>query len=249
MASTIGIGRRRLSAACFVLLAACGSGGTAPDPGSGGSTGVGASGGAGGQGGRGQSANGGGGAVPVDLPSCGDIPDCGGDPEGTWAVESGCLNVLRSFYTEPGCEDMLSAATVEASGTYIFLQGTITYDLDLIVHQELSVSDACARSGTGFNTAREACTTLEASYASTASVDSATCSVAANGRCECSLTYLPQHWLDSGLYEIRSNRIYDAGGSGSEFCIADDTMSFYLENVSDPPAPGDTGILLELGRN
>src|SRR5688572_1284105 len=123
MASTIGIARGRLSAAWFVLLTACGSGATAADPGSGGRAGSGASGGAGGGGGSGQSANGGGGAVLVDLPSCGDIPDCGGDPEGEWTVESGCLNVLRSFYTDPGCEDMLSAATVDATGTFIFLEG------------------------------------------------------------------------------------------------------------------------------
>jgi hypothetical protein len=249
MASTVGIARGRLSAWCFgLLLAGCGSGGTAGEPSSGASAGTGANGGAGG-GGGGQSANGGGGAVPVELPSCGDIPECGGDPDGEWTVEAGCLNVLRSFYTDAGCEDILAGATVDVSGTYIFLEGTITYDLDLTVHQELSVSDACARSGTSFNTAREACPTLEASYASNATVDSATCSVATNGRCECSLTFAPQHSLDSGVYEIRDNRLYDASGSGSEFCITGDTMSLYLENVSDPPAPGDTGILLELSRN
>jgi hypothetical protein len=185
----------------------------------------------------------------VELPSCGDIPDCGGDPDGEWSVEAGCLNVLRSFYTDPSCEDMLAEATVDASGTYIFLEGTLTYDLDLVVHQRLSVSDACARAGTGFASAREACRTLEESYASNRSVESATCSVATSGRCECELTFLPQHWLDSSIYEVRSNRLYDANGSPSEFCVNGDSMSLYLEDVSDPPAPGDTGVLLELQKN
>jgi hypothetical protein len=187
--------------------------------------------------------------APIELPSCGDIPDCGGDPDGRWSVEAGCLNVLRSFYTDPDCPDILTAATVDASGSYVFLEGTITYDLDLIVHQELSVSDACARSGTNFDTARAACSTLEANYAATPSVDSATCSVAATGRCDCSLTFAPQHWIDSGVYEVRGGSLYDASGSGSEFCVTDDRLSLYLENVSDPPAPGDTGILLELTRD
>jgi hypothetical protein len=246
MASTIGRARGWVCASC-VLLAACGSGGTAPDPSSGG---AGASGGAGGTGGTGggQSANGGGGAVPVELPSCGDIPDCGGDPEGEWTVEMGCLNVLRSFYTDPDCEDMLAGATVDASGSYTFLLGTITYDLDLTVHHQLSVSDACARSGTSFNTARAACPTLEATYASNSSVDAATCSVAANGRCECSLTFAPQHAIDSSVYVVDDGRIVYGNGPGSEFCVTGDTMSLYLENASDPPAPGDTGILLELSK-
>jgi hypothetical protein len=245
MASTVGIARGRVHAMGFLLLVACGSGGTAADPGSGGAGGTGPSGGSGG----GQSASGGGGAVPVELPSCGDIPDCGGEPDGEWTVESACLNVLRSFYTDPGCEDMLAEATVDASGSYVFLEGTLTYDLDLVVHQRLSVSDACARSGTGFGSAREACATLEESYADNSTVASATCSVATNGRCECELTFLPQHWLDSSVYDIRNDRLYDANGAPSEFCVNGDTMSLYLEDASDPPAPGDTGVLLELGKD
>jgi hypothetical protein len=249
MASTVGIAGRRTAFWCAVLLlAGCGSGGTAGEPSTGGTGSAAGRGGSAGSGG-GQSANGGGGAVPVKLPSCGDIPDCGGDPEGEWTVTSGCLNVLRSFYTDPGCEDILVGATVDASGSYYLLDRSITYDLDLVVHQELSVSDACARSGTSFDTARAACPTLERTYASNATVDEATCSVATNGRCECSLTFAPQHWLDSGVYEVRGGQLFDAGGNGSEFCVTGDTMSFYLENVSDPPAPGDTGILLELGKN
>lgn len=248
MASTVGLARGWSYAACLLLAAACGSGGTATSPSSGGSGGAGANGGSGGTGG-GQSANGGGGAVPVELPSCGDIPDCGGDPDGEWTVETGCLNVLRSFYTDPGCEDIMAEATVDAAGTYIFLEGTLTYDLDLVVHQKLSVSDACARSGTSFNTARQACPTLEANYADNSSVDEATCAVTTSGRCECDLTFAPQHWLDSSVYEVRSRQLYDGSGQGSEFCVAGDTLSLYLENASDPPAPGDTGILLELSRN
>lgn len=244
MASTLGIARGTRYAACLLLLAACGSGGTAPDPGSGGSAGGGMGGGAGSD----QGANGGGGAVPIELPSCGDIPDCGGDPEGEWSVSAGCLNVLRSYYTDPGCEDMLAGATVDASGNYIFLEGTITYDLDLIVHQELSVSDACARSGTSFDTARAACPTLEATYAGNATVDAATCSVAENGRCECSLTFAPQHWLSSSVYDVQGGALYDTNGDASEFCVSGDTMSIYLEDVSDPPVPGDTGVLLMLTR-
>jgi hypothetical protein len=224
----------------LLLVLSCGSGASRSD-GVGGSA---ATGGA--SGGGGQSASGGGGAVPVDLPSCGDLPDCGGDPDGEWTVAAGCLNVLRSFYTDPGCEDMLADATVEASGTYIFLEGTLSYDLDLIVHQRLSVSDACARSGTGFGSARDACSTLEESYAENSTVASAACSVATTGRCECELTFLPQHWLDSSVYEIRNDRLYDGNGSPSEFCVSGNGMSLYLEDASDPPAPGDTGILLEL---
>jgi hypothetical protein len=247
MASTVGIWRGSVHALGLVLMMACGSGGTAADPGSGGAGNSGATGGAGG--GGGQSAAGGGGAVPVDLPSCGDIPDCGGDPNGEWSVASGCLNVLRSFYTDPGCEDILAEATVDASGTYVFLEGTLTYDLDLVVHQRLSISDVCARSGTSFGSAREACSTLEDSYASNATVESATCSVATSGRCECELTFLPQHWLDSSIYELRNDRLYDANGLPTEFCVSGDTMSLYIENASDPPAPGDTGVLLELRQN
>lgn len=241
MARTVGIARGWRHAASCLLITACGSGGTAPDPGTGGASG--------GSGGSGQSANGGGGAVPVELPSCGDIPDCGGDPDGEWSVQAGCLNVLRSFYTDPGCEDILAEATVDASGTYIFLEGTLTYDLDLTVHQRLSVSDACARSGTSFNTAREACSTLERTYAANSTVTEATCAVATNGRCDCALTFQPQLWLDSSVYQIRNDQLIDGSGMGSEFCVAGETMSLYLENVSDPPAPGDTGVLLELGRN
>jgi hypothetical protein len=247
MASAVRFASGWLHALGLVLVAACGSGGTAPDPGSGGAGGTGASAASGG--GAGQSASGGGGAVPVDLPSCGDIPDCGGNPDGEWSVASGCLNVLESFYTDPGCEDMLAEATVDASGTYVFLEGTLSYALDLVVHQRLSVSDACARSGTSFGSAREACATLEASYASNSTVESATCNVAANGRCECELTFLPQHWLDSSVYEIRSDRLYDANGSPTEFCVSGDSMSLYLEDASDPPIPGDTGVLLELRRD
>jgi hypothetical protein len=245
MTGRIGIARGRLYAAAL-LLAACGSGPTLGPPGTGGTGGSGR-GGAGGS--SGSNAGGGSGSAPVELPSCGDIPDCGGDPDGQWSVQAGCLNVLRSFYTDPACQDILTAATVDASGSYVFLEDTVTYDLDLIVHQELSVGDACARSGTSFDTAREACSTLEANYAATPSVDSATCSVADDGRCDCSLTFAPQRWIESGVYEVMDGRLYDASGSGSEFCVTGDTMSLYLENVSDPPAPGDTGILLELTRD
>src|SRR5688572_27363801 len=95
------------SVAATLGLLACGGPGT-PDtsPGHG----------SGGSGSGGTNASGGTGAVMAMLPTCGPVPDCGGDPQGDWRIVSGCLHVLANPYTREGCEDALAAATADVAG-------------------------------------------------------------------------------------------------------------------------------------
>jgi len=220
---------------------ACGEGGSSSSGSSSGGTGAG-----GGSGGT--SASGGTGAVMAMLPSCGALPDCGGDPDGTWDVTAGCLHVLANPYTREGCEDALAGATVDASGSYTFLLDTLTFDLDLVVHHTISISDFCASATYGDRTtAASVCLNLELDYQNDPDVTAAACDVI-DGRCECEVTFVPQHALGSSPIDIQGSEIWDANGLKTDFCVDGDDLTLYFADASDPPLPGETGIELSLTR-
>jgi len=220
---------------------ACGGGGGSSSGSSSGGTGAG-----GGSGGT--SASGGTGAVQAMLPTCGAVPDCGGDPDGTWDVTAGCLHVLGNPYTREGCEDALAGATVDASGSYTFLLDTLTFDLDLIVHHTISISDFCASATYGDRTtAANVCPSLEEDYLSDPDVTDAACSVT-EGRCVCEVTFLAQHALGSSPIDIQGSEIWDTNGDKTDFCVEGDELTLYFADASDPPQPGETGIELSLER-
>lgn len=228
----------------LLLLAVAASSACGASGGGGGSGGSSASGGASG----GSGPTGGTGAVTAMLPTCEDLPDCGGDPSGTWDVTGACLSVLGNPYDRAGCEDALVGATLDASGSYTFGASTVSFSLDLVVHHQLSISDYCA-SATYQTSVRAAdkCLDLELGYNSEDDVSEAICSVL-DSRCVCDITFEPQQGSGSSPITIQDGQFVDAGGNETDFCVEGDELTLYFALGSTPPAPGDTGIELFLSR-
>lgn len=88
--------------------------------------------------------------TPRGLTTCpGTYAPCGGDPTGTWRVESLCvesnpadaLDILSS--NSPSCADTVKSASLIIAGTLTYNAGTVTYDLTKTWSGSLSYSSAC----------------------------------------------------------------------------------------------------------
>ena len=223
----------------LAVAAASGCGGSGGD-GSGGSSAAGGT--------SGTASYGGTGAVTAMLPTCADLPDCGGDPSGTWDVTGACLSILGNPYVRPGCEDALVGATLDASGSYTFGTNTVSFNLDLVEHHRLSISDYCASATYQARVrAADKCLDLELGYASQNNVSEAVCSVI-DSRCACDITFEPVGGSGSSPITIRGGQFVDVGGNETDFCVEGDDLTLYFALGSTPPAPGDSGTELFLSR-
>jgi len=163
---------------------------------------------------------------------CEDITPCGGDPQGSWNVRDSCFELLVPIFPdEPGCEDIIGAATADVSGTFTFDNGALTNTLTTSLRMTFLLHDACAQSlvGSPDVAAADVCPLLDAELSMNPDTPG-TCAVATGG-CRCDITTAPTTETNTGTYQIVGNQLVDETGSAIDFCQRDDELHLHSEAV------------------
>jgi len=151
-------------------------------------------------------------------PSCGSESHCGGDPLGTWAIDSECLTIDSPFQ-QPECQNAIQNVSVT-------VHGSVTYDANAeagtgmqqsVVDSQFALteqySEACLKA-IGFEGASaDACHGLELLWAGTVAVSCQPVS----GACSCDFAD-HQRSTDSQGFTLDGAQIVYDDSSRVDFC-------------------------------
>lgn len=155
-----------------------------------------------------------GGKCPIDA--------CGGDPAGTWKVDSLCVSDEQKLFAatvnQPACSNALkSVENVSGSGEYKL--GADKNAMSTIVVSgtgKFSFNDACVKAlGIGQAAATD-CSKIEGEFKKESAVKSATCA-AAGSNCDCTIES-DISLAGNGSYTVSNNQI-TVSGLTQPFCV------------------------------
>lgn len=150
---------------------------------------------------------------------------CGGDPEGSWNVDSICFfeaSVLLGRTAEtPGCEDLLEDVTVYSLGSYQFESGMLQQDVAYALDLQVRFTPECVDAATGGDASEGVCEAFADDYLLDPSLLDAQCALA-DGGCDCTLMTTDREFDSDGEYAVDGDQL-DFGGP-QDFCVDGDTM-------------------------
>ena len=159
------------------------------------------------------------------APSCGTESRCGGNPMGTWAIDSECLTIDSPFQ-QPECQNAIQnvSVTVHGSVTYDASAGagglgTQQSEVDSQFALSEHYSDACLKA-IGFDGASaDACHGLELLWAGTVAVSCQPIT----GACACDFAD-HQHSTDSQGFRLDGPQIVFDDSSRVDYCQSGDHL-------------------------
>lgn len=158
---------------------------------------------------------------------CGAFSACGGDPVGTWDVESMCFEDLSAFsigaIDEPACSDFLRSIDARPMGSLELRgDGTGTQQVSLQIDFEVTFTRDCIGALGGMASDAQ-CSALEGEFTSQSELAFAGCQLR-NGGCDCVLTSTVMQLASMGSFEVRGSQLVD-GGSATDFCVRSDRLT------------------------
>jgi hypothetical protein len=165
---------------------------------------------------------------------CNGFAPCGGTLEGTWQIDSMCLqgdiNALMAAemgMTGPACDQMIQSLTIQnPKGTVSYSGGVETSNLTMTLDMRMLITEACMSSMTGTTVTLSAakCSAMEQSLVSNGNYSTATCTFG-SASCQCHLVG-EQTSTSSTPYTISGNTIvYSDGSDPASFCVNGTTLT------------------------
>jgi hypothetical protein len=165
--------------------------------------------------------------------TCAAPPACGGALDGTWQVDSICIqgNLVAVENANSGlptaCNTLYQSASYSSSGTVTYANGTQTANVTSTSSTEALYTQACATAILGVSTTLDAstCASLQQSNIDSGQYTSATCTYSSEG-CRCALN--SQSTDTSAVsYTISGNRIvFTNGDPPLDYCVSGKAMTF-----------------------
>jgi len=165
--------------------------------------------------------------------TCNAAAPCGGTLDGTWQMDSTCVEGDLAAYLAiipggpfPACTQV-QTATAAMTGTAAFASGIETDNLTITFDASVSYSPACVGTIGGTTTALDAtaCAGFQQTLLNRQYVSTAACSFA-NGDCSCSVSLevsaptVPQAYTVSG-----SRIVYASGSAPMDYCVSGTTLT------------------------
>jgi hypothetical protein len=169
-----------------------------------------------------------GGAGSGGSDTCPAFKSCGGDPSGTWTVDTLCVTDPQKLFAatvnQAACSTALkSVKDVDGSGGYVL--GADKNAMSTIVVSgtaSFSFSDACVKALQIAQSAATECAKVEAEFSKESAVKSASCT-AAGANCDCTISS-EISLAGNGSYTVSNNQIM-VSGLIQPFCVASDTLT------------------------
>ena len=165
--------------------------------------------------------------------TCNAAAPCGGTLDGTWQMDSTCVEGDLAAYLAiipggpfPACTQV-QTATAAMAGTAAFASGIETDNLTITFDASVSYSPACVGTIGGTTTALDAtaCTGFQQTLLNRQYVSTAACSFE-GGDCACSVSLEVNAPAAPQAYTISGSRIsYANGGTPLDYCVSGTTLT------------------------
>jgi len=166
---------------------------------------------------------------------------CGGDPTGTWDIESVCLDGdLVAAYNanlSQSCANQITRANLSATGsaTYgvdpVFSHPTVTYEATTVLQVSETYTPACALDVYGYATLdSNTCAQIEETLQNYDQEKQVTCSFTGTN-CACNVTIKHLN-TTTDTYAVNGSDITEGDASTYAFCVSGNTMT-QRENFDD----------------
>lgn len=159
---------------------------------------------------------------------CSESISCGGDPVGSWTVNTLCDLDQDQFdapFDDPECADALGTVSVTPSGSFTLAEsGDLTGSLNADTSMTMNISEACLSALAGMTQQWSSATC--AAMADNLSSDegmSASCSLGGSV-CSCTVTQSGVPLTSSTSFTITGNELIEDDGTVSSFCQEGDTL-------------------------
>jgi hypothetical protein len=159
---------------------------------------------------------------------CSGLDPCGGDIEGTWAIDSMCIagDIVAAMSGDLGlpsaCSGALTSFAFEnPSGTITYAGGYETANLTITMSMAMTYNSACASAAAGTTVTVDAtlCSLLQQDLLASSDYSSVACSFG-GGACHCAVK---GEQTSSGVtgYTVSGNTIeYTDGSDPMDYCVS-----------------------------
>jgi hypothetical protein len=147
--------------------------------------------------------------------TCNSVAGCGGDPTGNWTVDDACFQILMQPQFDICPDANVTVRLDDKSGTWSFKDGTFSADFTLIGRTVIHLPAACRMQDGDMLACSDFNETTQDGLP-------LTCSMAANGDCNCSVPESSSS-RGGGMYTTTGSKL-DLGGQTLQYCVKGDHL-------------------------